>query len=115
MSFDDQDTQPIFIQRRASVPRMLAAVAASGAVALIGGYALGHAGGQDAGPARKEGAREGHARGARVGRREGYRKGFAAGKKAGYDDNYDKTFLETYRRGVGLPSQSAQQQGAGQQ
>jgi hypothetical protein len=114
MSFD-QDTQPIFIDRRPSVPRMLAAVAAAGAIALIGGYALGHAGGEDAGAARTDGARDGRARGARVGRREGYRKGFAAGKKAGYDNNYDRTFLETYRRGVGLPGQAPQQPGAGQQ
>ena len=83
----DQDTQPIFIERRTSVPRMLAAVAAAGAVALIGGYAIGHAGGKDESAARNEGARHGLARGASVGRREGYRKGFAAGKKAGYDDN----------------------------
>jgi hypothetical protein len=110
----DQDTQPIFIERRTSVPRMLAAVAAAGAIALIGGYAIGHAGGKDEGAARDEGARHGLARGAAVGRREGYRKGFAAGKKAGYDDNYERTFLDTYKRGVGQPSQAAQA-GAGQQ
>ena len=110
----DPDTRTLFIKRAPSVPRMLAAVAAAGAVALFGGYALGHAGGEDESAARKAGAREGRERGAKVGRRQGYRAGLAAGKKAGYDRNYDRTFLETYKRGVGQPSAAAQQGGVGQ-
>ena len=97
----DADTRPIFIDPRPSAPKLFAAFAAAGAIAALGGYALGHLGGEDAGTARQEGAREGLKLGAMVGRREGYRRGLAAGKKAGYDNNYDRTFLETYRRGVG--------------
>jgi hypothetical protein len=105
----DPDTRTIFIKPAPSVPRMLAAVAAAGAIALVGGYAIGHAGGEDVSAARADGAHDGRVRGARVGRREGYRQGLAAGKKAGYDSNYDRTFLETYKRGVG------QRSGVGQQ
>jgi hypothetical protein len=97
----DADTRPIFVDPRPSVGRIFAAFAAAGAIAVLGGYAIGHAGGRDLDAARAEGAREGRRNGARVGRREGYRRGLAAGKKAGYESNYDRTFLETYRRGVG--------------
>jgi hypothetical protein len=110
----DADTRPIFIDQRPSVARMFAAFAAAGAIAAIGGYAIGHAGGEDAETARAEGVREGRKQGAKVGRREGYRRGLAAGKKAGYDSNYDRTFLETYKRAGGRPSTLAQQGGIGQ-
>jgi hypothetical protein len=110
----DPDTRTIFIKPPPSVPRMLAAVAAAGAVALFGGYVIGHAGGGHTSAARTAGAREGRERGAKVGRREGYGAGLAAGKKAGYNSNYDRTFLETYKRGVGQPSAAAQQGGVGQ-
>lgn len=110
----DADTQPIFISPRPSVGRMFAVFAAAGAIAAVGGYAVGHAGGKDADSARTEGAREGRELGRRVGRREGYRRGLAAGKKAGYDDTYDRSFVETYKRAGGRPSELAQQDGVGQ-
>ena len=110
----DADTRPIFIDQRPSVGRMFAAFAAAGAIAALGGYALGHAGGKDAESERAKGVREGRELGRKVGRREGYRRGLIAGKKAGYDSNYDRTFLETYKRAGGRPSALAQQDGIGQ-
>ncbi|HKP91046.1 MAG TPA: hypothetical protein VJT75_13850 [Thermoleophilaceae bacterium] len=114
MESTDADTRPIFTKPRPSVPRMFAAFAAAGAIAALGGYAIGHAGGKDLDAARTEGAREGLAAGGKVGRREGYRRGFARGKKAGYDASYDRTFVETYKRAGGRPSALAQQGGTGQ-
>src|SRR2546423_7922748 len=82
------ETTRIFGRRRRHIPAAAAVAVGLGLSAALGGYFVGHSGGNDVDAARTAGAAHGRAEGSSRGSRPGYRQGFKEGRRAGYRQAY---------------------------
>jgi hypothetical protein len=79
----------------------LAIVVGLGITAALGGYFVGHSGGEDLDAARAAGTAEGKRAGAAASARTGYRQGFREGRRAGYKQTYRKAYRTAYKEAGG--------------
>jgi flagellar biosynthesis/type III secretory pathway protein FliH len=77
--------------------RALGAVAAIGICAVLGGYFVGHSGGEDLDAARAAGTVAGKQESTKAAERDGYTAGYKEGRKAGYKQTYKKAYKTAYK------------------
>jgi hypothetical protein len=79
----------------------LAIVIGLGITAGLGGYFVGHSGGEDLDAARAAGTAQGKHESTAAGTRDGYRQGFKEGRRAGYKQTYRKAYRTAYKQAGG--------------
>jgi len=79
----------------------LAVVVGLGITAGLGGYLVGHSGGEDLDAVRAAGTAQGKHESTAAGTRGGYREGFREGRRAGYKQTYRRAYKAAYKEAGG--------------